>query len=396
MVQVQNSTCKQAERNFQHARYTKTPPRIHGEPVSLEEAIHHAAAVLGEAKNPLFAGLATDARGIRATLKLAWECHAIVDHLHGEALQRNYQVLQESGWITTTLSEIRNRADLVVFIGTDGTTWPRFHERILHTPCKLFPHSKKRRLIYLGEKLQPPKVAVKNTPDTTIIPCPQKRLPAVLASLRALLNDYPPARNNLPVPTKTLHSLAAALAQAEYGVFVWDAGKLGDTTASISIQSICELVRQLNRTQRFAGFPLGGNDGATTAGNICAWQNAAPLRMHFQSDQAVYDPYRYTTRSLLSRGSVDALLWISSIGKHDPPEESANLPSILLCQAGYKPQYPPTVQIPVATPGIDHSGHLFRGDSSVMLRLQQLRPSLLPTTATVIQQLHTRLHATSS
>jgi formylmethanofuran dehydrogenase subunit B len=44
----------------------------------------------------------------------------------------------------------------------------------------------------------------------------------------------------------------------------------------------------------------------------------------------------------------------------------------------------PDVFIPVGTPGIDHTGHAYRLDSVVAIRLKKLRDSGLPSTADVL------------
>jgi len=44
----------------------------------------------------------------------------------------------------------------------------------------------------------------------------------------------------------------------------------------------------------------------------------------------------------------------------------------------------PDVFIPVGTPGIDHSGHAYRLDNVVAIRLKKLRDSGLPSTAEVL------------
>jgi formylmethanofuran dehydrogenase subunit B len=49
------------------------------------------------------------------------------------------------------------------------------------------------------------------------------------------------------------------------------------------------------------------------------------------------------------------------------------------------------VYVPVGTPGLDHAGHLFRGDRVVALPLRQLRPSSLPSAAEAIAAIQTAL-----
>ena len=67
---------------------------------------------------------------MRVLVELAERSGGIVDHANGDALFRNLRVLQNTGWISTTLTEVRNRADLLVVAGPDiSRRFPRFFER---------------------------------------------------------------------------------------------------------------------------------------------------------------------------------------------------------------------------------------------------------------------------
>ena len=57
--------------------------------------------------------------GARAAGRLADRLGGVLDHMNSAAVLRNLMVLQDSGWITTTLSEVRNRADLLIVAGGD-------------------------------------------------------------------------------------------------------------------------------------------------------------------------------------------------------------------------------------------------------------------------------------
>lgn len=47
---------------------------------------------------------------------------AVVDHALSTATYRNTRILQSSGWLTTSLTEARNRADLFIIAGSDVHT----------------------------------------------------------------------------------------------------------------------------------------------------------------------------------------------------------------------------------------------------------------------------------
>jgi len=78
-----------------------------------------AVKLIGKAALPLFGGLATDVEGMRAVMSIADRSGGIVDHALSEAQYRNFKILQTTGWTTTTLTETRNRADLIIIAGSD-------------------------------------------------------------------------------------------------------------------------------------------------------------------------------------------------------------------------------------------------------------------------------------
>src|SRR6266702_1975300 len=98
----------------------------------LDDALTRAARILSNARRPLFGALATDVAGARALYTLAAGCGAILDHLHGDAMSAATLALQDRGSFFTTLSEVRSRADLLVFFGCQPSRrYPRFYARTL-------------------------------------------------------------------------------------------------------------------------------------------------------------------------------------------------------------------------------------------------------------------------
>src|SRR5690606_13307899 len=114
-------------------------PQIAGCDVDLSEAVAKAAELIKASKRPLYGGMATDVDGVRAIMALADRTRGTVDHALSATLDRNMNVLQSAGWIMSTLTEVRNRADVIVIVGTDvQQLHPRFFERIVCAPESMF------------------------------------------------------------------------------------------------------------------------------------------------------------------------------------------------------------------------------------------------------------------
>ncbi len=363
-------------------------PRVSGKPVGdneLGHAIAEAAGLLRGSAQPLFSGLMTDVSGMRAITSLADRCGAILDHPNSAALTRNLSVLQNSGWITTTFSEVKNRADLIVLVGTDAVTrFPRFFERLVWNKDHLFSEELKREIVYLGDiKNTQPGVAP-NGRQPLVIPCNQEKLGEIMGALRCIATGkHIEATEIAGVSIQVLEKLISKLSNARYGVIVWAVADLDFPHAELTIQSLCELVKYLNKTTRTCGLPLGGNDSDLTANQVTTWQIGFSLPVSLANGRPSYDPHHFTTTSLLAQGAVDTLLWVSSYqAQRTPP--ATKIPSIVLGCAGMQFENEPDVFIPVATPGLDHSGHIFRSDTVVALPLRQLRTNSLPAVAHVI------------
>jgi formylmethanofuran dehydrogenase subunit B len=156
----------------------------------------------------------------------------------------------------------------------------------------------------------------------------------------------------------------------------------------LTVQTVCEMVKDLNKTTRCSGLPLLGREGDQTANQVCGWTTGYPARMRFSSGIPEYDPYLNDTQSLLQNGEADVLLWVSAFNVNAAPPETG-IPTIVVGRSGMTFAKEPEVFIPVGTPGIDHAGHAYRMDNVVAIRLKKLRDAGLPSTAealTAIEQ----------
>ena len=378
--------CDRARAGFERPLPAATP-LIDGREASLENAVAEAARLMTASRLPLFAGLGADVEGLRGLTALADRCGGVLDHMHGDALFRNLTVMTERGWMVTTLSEVRNRADLVLIVGPDPrASYPRFFERCLGSSETLFSeHGLTRRILRLGP------ATADTDGEVSLIPCDLARLPEAIALLRALLHDPERSISGAEgLPLGTLRELARALPEASYGVVVWAVSGFEEPWGALAVEGLSELVRALNRTTRFSGLPLSGNDNLVGANNVATWQSGLPLRTAFARGRPEHDPLRFATRRLLDDGEADLLIWVSAFQPAPPPARPASLPTIVLATPGdARPEA--DLVIPVGTPGLDHAGRAFRSDSVIALPLSALRDSALPSVAEVCAALSNAL-----
>ncbi|AMV47480.1 hypothetical protein [Paraburkholderia caribensis] len=376
-------------------------PGIDGAPVSLDIALDAAAAVLAQARRPLFGGYATDIAGARALYALAAGCGAVLDSLHGDALSAATLALQDRGAFFTTLSEVRSRADLlVVFSCEPATRHPRFYERIASGT------SMQRDIRFVCCATDPAASQATDTRSTSLLADASPH--DVLAFWSALAEGRrAESLDDSAGVASALASLLARIAQARYTAFVIEPAALPHPHAALLIEALHRIVKAINRTSRAGVLTLGGADGVLSVNQTVAWLSGFPLRTRVSKPDRPpgtppldHDPYRYRTERLLAAREADALLWTASFDPHPPPSTlDANTPLIVLGTPALGSALDPhtrgakTIFIPVATPGIDSDGHLFRVDTSVVVPLSAARHVALPTVASIATHLADALAA---
>lgn len=357
--------------------YAGTPPagspRVGGAPTTLDEAVRAAGRALAASRAPLVAGLATDVEGVRAALFLAERVGAVVDHIHSEALYRNLSVFQRTGWIATTLAELRNRCDLLIVAGPDpAALHPRFHERWV-LPPPAFQRAPRREVVFLGgEPLDATRTLLSGLPVTVI---PANDVGDAAAALSAALTDPSGAAPELA-------GLADRLRSARYAVVAWAAAGLCGPHADLAVERLVRLVNDVNRHTRCAGLPLTGRDNLVGANQVCTWQLGVPLRVSLAGGEPRHDPHRFAWERFSA--AADVVLWISAF-RPELPVFPAGTTVIALTPPGTAFVADPAVHIPVGIPGIDHPAHVFRTDTVVALRAGRLIDRGLPDTASVLR-----------
>jgi formylmethanofuran dehydrogenase subunit B len=391
-LKVLKNGCAKSVAGFER-RLPPASPQVKGKDVDLAKAIQEAAKMIGKAALPLYGGLATDVEGMRATMALAERSGGIVDHALSEAQYRNFKILQTTGWTTTTLTEARNRADLFIIAGSDiHKLHPRFFETIVSPPDSMFDvTAPKRTVVFIGKGLDRSGAKGARVGEVITLGCKDEQAAELVALLRARLRGFRVKPSKLEgVTLAEIDALAERCRNAKYGVVIWAPPSLNFPFAELAVEQFTGLVKDLNQTIRFVGLSLGGAEGAITAGAVCTWISGYPLRVSYASGAPDYDPYRWAIGRMLNEGEGDLLLWIASISPDFVPPPT-KIPTIVLGTPGLALTEPPSVFIPVGTPGVDHAGRLVRVDNVVTLPLKDLGRADLPPVADVLSAIEAAL-----
>ena len=264
---------------------------------------------------------------------------------------------------------MRNRADVIVCIGTDVVAHnPRFFERIVWPKEAMFVENESRDIIYLGgEGLASSHGVSPKGKQPTVLPCDPTKLPEITAALNALL-----AGKKLEIKTVAgiaitdLKDVAKRLRQAKYAVLAWVAKDLDFPHAELAIQQITQSVVELNKTTRAGALAMGGSDGDTTVNYAHTWLSGLAIHQEALPEH-------------------DVLIWVNSIS----PEKATpctDAPTIVIGNPNIQFKADPDVFIPIATPGLDCAGTMIRVDSNVILPLKKIKETSLPTLTQVLTQ----------
>lgn len=362
---------------------TSAPPEVDGLSTTPALALARAAQILAASRQPLFAGLGADVAGARALYPLACATGAICDAAAGNALMQSLRALQDRGQFTTTIAEVRERADVLVFVGPlPLDVAPLLAQRLgLLKPEAGAPA---RRVIAIGAapadaaelaRWSAAGLHVQTVGDGEDLFNSARWLAGLLAP-RPVAGAPPP-----------LQDLAATLQAARYAVLVGAPARL-PAHGGLIIEAVQQVVNHLNRSTRAAALWVGGGQGAATSNQVFSWLSGLPLRSRAGPHGLEHEPLRFDTQRLLDDRAVDALLWVSCFDASSTPPPNG-LPMIVLGPPALGPavRRAGSVFIPVGTPGISAAGHVFRTDGTVLLPLRPVHQPALPGVADVARDL---------
>ncbi len=356
------------------------PPRIKGQPASLEEALERAALRLGQSRLPLVLLAGADVATAKAAVALAEGLRGVLDLDRGGRPPVDALVRARRSMVLATLAEVRRRADLVLLVGTDGTTaLPRLFPRVLNPPSAGREQaSRMRRIVRLG-------AGFRSRTGVEDIACAQDQLHQAVAVLRAHIAGHrlPPS----PLAARAdLARLAHDLRRARYAVVVWHAAELPTARAELIVGMLGGLVQELHAHTRALGLPLAALP--TSADKVALWQSGMAPPLSWRDGAPDGEPRLWDGARLLASGRVDRLLWVGLLPEARPPVTT--VPTIALHHPGIAPEA--EIAVPVAVPGIHADATFHRLDGVVVLRARRVTAeATLPTAAALLESLRRRL-----
>lgn len=372
---------------------------VNGQPVAVAEAITRAAELLKKSSSPLIYGLSrSTTAGQRAATALADQLRATIDTTASTGHAPSIIALQQVGESTCSLGEVKNRADLILFWGSNPVvTHPRHWERYMpESGGRFVPAGRESRYVVVVDQVE---TETARQSDLFIPVQPGEDWEA-LWTLRLLLRGRAPrAGAATGASLAQLERLIEKMKQCRFGVVFFGGGLVRGPMAHRSVEALLELVSELNQTTRFYARRMRRYGDVAGADSVLAWQTGYPFGVNFHRGYPRYNPGEFTGPEMLARGEIDACLIVGSDTLRDFPAAAIDrlrqIPVILLDPPGVSPVVPPAVRIATAIYGVHRTGTAYRLDE-VPIPLRVLLDTSLPDDGEVLAAIASSLKESST
>ena len=426
IVAVKNACAVGAAKFLDYCNHRSKVPLIrkNGELVeaTLDEATQKSAEILLNAKYPILYGWSsTSCEAIRKGLELSEEVGGVIDNTsticHGPSILSIHDV----GISSCTLGQLRHRADLIIYWGSDPwSAHPRHVERYTKFSEGRFQASDwkgnvtrtnilqtEKRLLRISNLIRGKELPT--SPETGSLPHkffrkgrkmivvdvrrthsaeladyflqvePNKDY-ELLQAFRMLIRDEEiEVKEVAGVPVKILEEIADVMIGCNLGILFFGVGLTMSEGKLRNIDATLSLVRDLNQRTKFLIMPMRGHFNVTGANTVFTWQTGYPYAVDFSQGYPRYNPGETSVIDILCRGEADAGLVIAADPVANFPKDAVqNLvknPLIVI-----DPMISPTslmadVVIPSTFVGIETEGTAYRMDHVPLPLKRVVKPS---------------------
>ncbi len=415
IVKVKNgcSMCESKFLSYTGHRLLKPLIRKNGKlvEVSFKEALARAAKILAQANYPLLYGWSsTSCEATSLGLELAEEVGGVIDNTSTVCHGPSVLSIQDIGIPSCTLGQIRHRADLVIYWGSNPwAAHPRHVERYTTSSEGKFEKSdwkgyltktyaamaKKKVESALRRLLPKERPSILST--TGRAPCPAilkkgRKLVVVdvrrtrsaeiadyfiqiepnkdyelLQALRGLIRDQEIDEEKVAgVPVEYLEEVADSMISCNFGVIFFGLGLTMSKGKLRNVDAALSLTRDLNAFTKFVIMPMRGHFNVSGADTVFTWQTGYPYAVDFSLGYPRYNPGETSAIDVLLRGESDAALVVASDPVSNFPrkavEHLVSNPLIVIDPHLNATSQMADVVFPSAFVGIEASGTAYRMD----------------------------------
>ncbi len=327
----------------------------------------------------------------RRVVEIARSLRGTVDRWDSDVAFDTFTAIQTHGAYMTSLAEARDRSDLLLVIGDDSLlesapglpeslSKSRINESQGVNDSQGNEGSQVIEELHSGERVRSASVLLLGAwGDSGIARWEQAGFSVTAISTQL---DKLPRMLSLAMREGELQGatseVSRLLLEATYTTVVWSPKDLLVSHRDLWIGEMMRWILKRNETDRIGA--LVWNDFGSTFHQVCTWTTGCPGRVSFGTDVANYRPGEYSARRWLERNcrSGSLVLWVDETGGDLPVElersgvrtVAVGSSGLVACHQGMESSSEWLRWIPAGVVGVEYAGSMFRGDQTVLARVQ--------------------------
>ena len=343
--------------------------KIKGKEANVKKTFDYCKKLINKSNETLILNASSDVNICREILSSASKINGIVDHINSSTFLKNIGLYQRRGYMTTTLTEIKNKSDIIILFSNNILrTYPRLMEIVLAPKNSFSINPKNKRIFVIGDKENNIKGCTLKDSRITFIDFNNKNIPSLIKSITNKKNDS-------QLSDKDFDTLLKKISKSKYLSILWSTSELIKyNECDQIIHTISEYIVSLNEISRAACLSMSGNDGDISSVQATAWISGYPTRVKFTGSYFEFDRDAYNSEKLIESSNVDLVIYINTISNKKLTLNKKHK-NIIIGQPATKYNIEPDAFIPCGVPGIDYKGHIFRTDNVVSLPLSEIKIS---------------------
>ncbi|MFA5395478.1 MAG: formylmethanofuran dehydrogenase subunit B [Methanomicrobiales archaeon] len=337
--------------------------------VSYTEAIDFTAKMLVKAKKPLIFGFgSTNCEAMSSAAKVAEKAGAVLDNCASICHGSSFLAMFDNGYPSCTLGETKNRADVVVYWGSNPAhAHPRHMSRYAMFPRGFFTGKG-----VMGRKVITVDPRFTDTARVSDIHLQVKQghdyelFNAFRMVVRGFEADIPDVVAG--IKKEQILEVAEIMKNARFGTIFYGMGLCHSDGRNHNVDEAISLTRDLNETTKWTIMAMRGHYNITGPGAVWSWQFGFPYCLDLtKKNMAHMNPGETSSIDLAMRDEIDAFINIGTdAGAHFPIEAVKHIkkhPMVTIdpniCMASEISD----LHIPVGIVGVEVAGIVYRMDN---------------------------------
>ena len=360
-----------------------------------DDAYDRAARILKGAKRPLLYGwCSTVCETAKKGILLAEEVGGVIDSTATVCHSPSIIKIKKKKLSSSTLGQVKNRADLIVFWGANpAEAHPRHTMRYSSNSKGMFtPEGRGGRKVIVVDVR---KTRTAKNADKFILIRPGTDY-EVISALRMIVKgkgDLIP-ETVAGVDKADLEEAAGMMKAAKFGSILFGLGMTHSRGRYKNVDNALSLVADLNGFTKFVVMAMRGHYNVAGFGQVCAWETGYPMAVDLSRGAPYFNPGETAACDLLGRRETDAMMVVAADPASNFPratvEAMAEIPVIQVDPFPNPTTFLADVVIPTAVCGIEAEGTAYRMDG-LSLRMKKVVDSGLPTDEEVVENILDRV-----